>query len=42
VIAELVGALSIARAEPDHARSNQVLAASRRCLRARLGLGGRS
>lgn len=39
VIAELVGALSIARVEPDEARSDALLAASRRSLRARLGLG---
>nr|HEX4315219.1 TetR/AcrR family transcriptional regulator [Kofleriaceae bacterium] len=44
VVAELVGALALARAEPDAARSDAVLAASRRSLRARLGLprGGRS
>jgi TetR/AcrR family transcriptional repressor of nem operon len=40
VIAELVGALSLARVEPDRARSEDMLAASRRSLRARLGLGG--
>jgi TetR/AcrR family transcriptional repressor of nem operon len=37
-IAELVGALSLARVEPDEARSDAILAASRRSLRARLGL----
>jgi TetR/AcrR family transcriptional repressor of nem operon len=41
VIAELVGALSLARVEPDEARSEAILAASRRSLRARLALGGR-
>jgi len=41
VIAELVGALALARVEPDEARSDAMLAASRRSLRARLGLGGR-
>jgi TetR/AcrR family transcriptional repressor of nem operon len=38
VMAELVGALSLARVEPDESRSNAILAASRRSLRARLGL----
>jgi TetR/AcrR family transcriptional regulator, transcriptional repressor for nem operon len=42
VVAELVGALSLARVEPDGERSDAILAASRRALRARLGLGGRS
>jgi len=42
VVAELVGALSLARVEPDGERSAAILAASRRALRARLGLGGRS
>jgi TetR/AcrR family transcriptional repressor of nem operon len=42
VVAELVGALSLARVEPDEAHSDAILAASRRSLRARLGLGGRS
>ena len=42
VIAELVGALSLARVEPDEARSDAILGASRRSLRARLGVGGRS
>ena len=41
-VAELVGALSLARVEPDEARSDAILTASRRGLRARLGLGGRS
>lgn len=41
VVAELVGALSLARAEPDRARSTAMLAASRHALRTRLGLGGR-
>ncbi len=39
VLAELVGALSIARVEPDQARSDAILTASRRAIRARLGLG---
>ncbi|OPD98444.1 TetR family transcriptional regulator [Pseudomonas aeruginosa] len=39
VMAELVGALSIARAEPTKARSDALLAASRHYLRERLGLG---
>jgi TetR/AcrR family transcriptional repressor of nem operon len=42
VVAELVGALSLARVEPNRARSDAMLAASRRLLRARVGLGGRS
>jgi TetR/AcrR family transcriptional repressor of nem operon len=42
VVAELVGALALARVEPDEARSDAMLAASRRALRNRLGLGGRS
>jgi len=42
VVAELVGALSLARVEPDRTRSDAMLAASRRLLRTRLGLGGRS
>jgi len=37
-VAELVGALSLARVEPDEARSDAMLAASRRSLRARLGV----
>jgi TetR/AcrR family transcriptional repressor of nem operon len=39
VVAELVGALSLARVEPDEARSDAILAASRRSLRRRLDLG---
>jgi TetR/AcrR family transcriptional repressor of nem operon len=39
VVAELVGALSLARVEPDEARSDAILAASRRSLRSRLDLG---
>jgi TetR/AcrR family transcriptional repressor of nem operon len=38
VIAELVGALAVARVEPDRARSDAMLAASRTALRMRLGL----
>jgi TetR/AcrR family transcriptional repressor of nem operon len=38
VVAELVGALSLARAEPERAHATTLLAASRRALRARLGL----
>ncbi len=38
VVAELVGALSLARAEPDPARSDQILKSSRRMLKQRLGL----
>jgi TetR/AcrR family transcriptional repressor of nem operon len=38
VVAELVGALALARVEPDRERSDLLLAASRRALRARLGL----
>jgi TetR/AcrR family transcriptional repressor of nem operon len=41
-VAELVGALSLSRVEPDEARSTAILAASRRSLRARLQLGGKS
>ena len=37
-LAELVGALSLARAEPDRARSDAILAASRAALKHRLGL----
>jgi len=40
VVAELVGALALARVEPDEARSEAILAASRRSLRHRLGLRG--
>jgi TetR/AcrR family transcriptional repressor of nem operon len=42
VVAELAGALALSRVEPDAARSTEILAASRRALRARLGLGARS
>ena len=42
IIAELAGALALARVEPDEARSDAILAASRRTLRARLGLGRRA
>jgi TetR/AcrR family transcriptional repressor of nem operon len=38
VLAEMVGAVSLARAEPDPDRSYAILAASRASLRARLGL----
>jgi TetR/AcrR family transcriptional repressor of nem operon len=38
VVAELVGALSLARAEPDLDRSDQILKSSRRMLKQRLGL----
>lgn len=38
VLAELVGALSIARAEPDPTRSDEILERCRRSLRARLKL----
>ncbi|MBS0335040.1 MAG: TetR/AcrR family transcriptional regulator [Proteobacteria bacterium] len=37
-LSEMVGAVSLARAEPDPARSDAILAASRAALRARLGL----
>jgi TetR/AcrR family transcriptional repressor of nem operon len=40
MIAELVGALSLARAEPDKPRSNQMLERARRTLKQRLGLEG--
>jgi len=42
VVAELVGALALARAEPDARRSDAILAASRRHLKRRLGLEMRS
>jgi TetR/AcrR family transcriptional repressor of nem operon len=42
VVAELVGALSLARAEPDVDVSNAMLADSRELVKARLGLSGRS
>ena len=38
VLSELVGAVSLARAEPDPARSDAILKASRAALGARLGL----
>jgi TetR/AcrR family transcriptional repressor of nem operon len=38
VLSELVGAVSLARAEPDTARSDAILKASRSALKARLGL----
>jgi TetR/AcrR family transcriptional regulator, transcriptional repressor for nem operon len=38
VLSELVGALSLARGEPDRARSDALLAASRRMVRERVGL----
>lgn len=38
VVAELVGALALARAEPDAKQSERLLAASRRQLKLRLGL----
>lgn len=38
IVAELVGALSIARIEPDAARSNAILVASRQAVISRLGL----
>jgi TetR/AcrR family transcriptional repressor of nem operon len=41
-VAELVGALSLARAEPDPARSDAMLERSRRLIKQRLGLEGRS
>lgn len=37
-VAEMVGALSLARAEPDRIRSNQMLERSRRALKQRLDL----
>jgi TetR/AcrR family transcriptional repressor of nem operon len=39
VVAELVGALSLARATSDAEQSNRILAASRAALKQRLGLG---
>lgn len=41
VMAELVGALALARTETDKERSNALLAASRTALKARLGLAQR-
>jgi TetR/AcrR family transcriptional repressor of nem operon len=38
MLAEMVGALSIARAEPDPVRSDAVLTRSRESLKRRLGL----
>lgn len=38
ILSELVGALSLARGEPDRARSDALLAASRRMVRRRVGL----
>jgi len=38
IVAELVGALALARVEPDPGRSDQLLAASRRALRERIGV----
>ncbi len=38
MLAELVGALALARAEPDRARSDAILARSRAALKARFGL----
>ena len=38
LLAELVGALALARAEPDRGRSDAVLAASRQSLRRRFDL----
>ena len=39
VLAELVGALALARADPDQARSDAILARSRASLKSRFGLG---
>jgi TetR/AcrR family transcriptional repressor of nem operon len=41
MIAELIGALSLARIEPDAKRSDAILAASRKQLKQRLGLEAR-
>jgi TetR/AcrR family transcriptional repressor of nem operon len=38
VVAEMVGALSLARAEPDEQKSNQMLADSREMVKKRLGI----
>jgi len=38
VVAEMVGALSLARAEPDEQKSNQMLADSREIVKQRLGI----
>jgi len=40
VVAEMVGALSLARVEPDEQKSNQMLADSREMVRKRLGIQG--
>jgi TetR/AcrR family transcriptional repressor of nem operon len=40
VVAEMVGALSLARAEPDEQKSNQLLADSRESVKRRLGIDG--
>lgn len=42
MIAELVGALSLARIEPNARRSDDILAASRSALKQRLGLASRT
>lgn len=42
IIAELIGALSLARVEPDAKRSDAILAASKRQLKKRLGLEPRA
>jgi TetR/AcrR family transcriptional repressor of nem operon len=42
MVAELIGALSVARIEPDSKRSDAVLAASRHQLKQRLGLEART
>ena len=42
LVSELVGALSLARAEPDQTRSNAILERSRRLLKKRLGIGEQS
>jgi TetR/AcrR family transcriptional repressor of nem operon len=41
MIAEMVGALSLARAEPDEVRSEAILSRSRRSVKRRLGLEAR-
>ena len=42
LVAELVGALSLARIEPDRKQSDAILSASRRLVKERLGLGPRA
>ncbi|MFZ0870448.1 MAG: TetR/AcrR family transcriptional regulator, partial [Rhodanobacter sp.] len=42
MVAELIGALSLARIEPDSKRSDAILAASRHQLKQRLGLEARA